>query len=83
VRGTNDTDLVVVGVDTHLDSLTAALCDGRGRLVAQLQVPGDCGRVCAAAGPGAGASGPRADRVGGGGHPALRAGPGPASGCRR
>ena len=30
---------VVVGVDTHLDSHTAALCDGRGRLVAQLQVP--------------------------------------------
>jgi transposase len=39
VRGTNDTDLVVAGVDTHLDSLTVALCDGRGRLVAQLQVP--------------------------------------------
>jgi transposase len=30
---------LVVGVDTHLDSHTAALCDGRGRLVAQLQVP--------------------------------------------
>ena len=39
MRGTNDTDLVVAGVDTHLDSLTVALCDGRGRLVAQLQVP--------------------------------------------
>jgi transposase len=30
---------MVVGVDTHLDTHTAALCDGRGRLVAQLQVP--------------------------------------------
>jgi len=30
---------MVVGVDTHLDSHAAALCDGRGRLVAQLQVP--------------------------------------------
>jgi transposase len=30
---------MVVGVDTHRDSHTAALCDGRGRLVAQLQVP--------------------------------------------
>ena len=30
---------LVVGVDTHLDTHTAALCDGRGRLVAQLQVP--------------------------------------------
>jgi transposase len=30
---------MVVGVDTHRDSHTAALCDGRGRLVAQLVVP--------------------------------------------
>ena len=30
---------LVVGVDTHLDTHTAALCDGHGRLVAQLQVP--------------------------------------------
>ena len=33
-----DTGLVV-GVDTHLDTHTAALCDARGRLMAQLQVP--------------------------------------------
>jgi transposase len=30
---------LVVGVDTHRDTHTAALCDGRGRLMAQLQVP--------------------------------------------
>jgi transposase len=35
----NEDTGVVVGVDTHLDTHTAALCDGRGRLVAQLQVP--------------------------------------------
>ena len=29
----------VVGVDTHLDTHTAAVCDGRGRKVADLQVP--------------------------------------------
>ena len=29
----------VAGVDTHRDTHTAALCDARGRLVAQLQVP--------------------------------------------
>jgi transposase len=29
----------IIGVDTHLDTHTAALCDGRGRAVAQLQVP--------------------------------------------
>ncbi len=33
-----DTGLVVV-VDTHLDTHAAALCDARGRLIAQLQVP--------------------------------------------
>ena len=33
-----DVDLVV-GVDTHLDTHTAAICDDRGRLVSQLQVP--------------------------------------------
>ena len=38
MRFPGDTGMVV-GVDTHLDSHTAALCDGRGRLVAQLQVP--------------------------------------------
>ena len=34
-----DNSGLVVGVDTHLDSHTAALCDWRGRLLAQLQVP--------------------------------------------
>jgi transposase len=29
----------IIGVDTHLDTHTAALCDGRGREVARLQVP--------------------------------------------
>ena len=33
-----DTDLVV-GVDTHLDTHTAAICDARGRAGPQLQVP--------------------------------------------
>ena len=33
-----DADLII-GVDTHLDSHTAAACDPRGRAVAQLQVP--------------------------------------------
>jgi len=30
---------LVAGVDTHLDTHTAALCDGRGRLLGQLEVP--------------------------------------------
>ncbi len=30
---------VIIGVDTHLDTHTAALCDVRGRAVSQLQVP--------------------------------------------
>ena len=30
---------LVVGVDTHRDTHAAALCDARGRLVAQLQIP--------------------------------------------
>jgi hypothetical protein len=29
---------LIVGVDTHLDTHTAALCDARGRTVSQLQV---------------------------------------------
>ena len=33
-----DADLVI-GVDTHLDTHTAAFCDGRGRAMTQLQVP--------------------------------------------
>lgn len=34
----DDVDLTV-GVDTHRDTHTAAVCDARGRVVAQLQVP--------------------------------------------
>jgi transposase len=30
---------LVVGVDTHLDTHTAAICDTRGRAVAELRVP--------------------------------------------
>ena len=30
---------LVVGVDTHLDTHTAAICDARGRVISQLQVP--------------------------------------------
>jgi transposase len=30
---------LVIGVDTHLDTHAAAICDGRGRVVTQLQVP--------------------------------------------
>jgi hypothetical protein len=37
VNGVDEADLVV-GVDTHLDTHTAAICDARGRAVAQLQV---------------------------------------------
>ena len=33
-----DADLVI-GVDTHLDTHTAALCDARGRALSRLQVP--------------------------------------------
>jgi transposase len=38
VSGAEDADLVV-GVDTHLDTHTAAICDARGRAIAQLQAP--------------------------------------------
>ena len=38
MNGVEEADLVV-GVDTHLDTHTAALCDARGRAVSQLQVP--------------------------------------------
>jgi transposase len=34
---------LVVGVDTHLDTHTAAVCDGYGRTLAVLQVPADPG----------------------------------------
>jgi len=33
-----DADLII-GVDTHLDTHTAAICDARGRALSQLQVP--------------------------------------------
>jgi len=32
-------DGLIIGVDTHLDTHTAAICDARGRVVAQLQIP--------------------------------------------
>ena len=35
---TEDADLII-GVDTHLDTHTAAICDARGRVVSQLQIP--------------------------------------------
>jgi transposase len=35
---TSEIDLVA-GVDTHLDTHTAALCDARGRVISQLQAP--------------------------------------------
>ena len=38
MNGVDEADLVV-GVDTHLDTHTAAICDARGRAVSQLQVP--------------------------------------------
>ena len=34
---------LIIGVDTHLDTHTAALCDARGRALAQLRVPADPG----------------------------------------
>jgi transposase len=37
MSGAGDADLAV-GVDTHLDTHTAAICDDRGRVLAQLQV---------------------------------------------
>jgi transposase len=38
VSVTGDADLII-GVDTHLDTHTAAICDGRGRAVCSTQVP--------------------------------------------
>ena len=38
MNGVDEADLVV-GVDTHLDTHTAAICDARGRVISQLQVP--------------------------------------------
>src|ERR1700722_11797591 len=38
VRVAEDADLII-GVDTHLDTHTAAICDGRGRAVCCTQVP--------------------------------------------
>ena len=35
---TEDAELII-GVDTHMDTHTAAICDARGRAVSQLQVP--------------------------------------------
>ena len=30
---------MIIGVDTHLDTHTAAICGARGRVLSQLQVP--------------------------------------------
>jgi transposase len=38
MRAAGDSDLII-GVDTHLDTHTAAMCDARGRALSQLQVP--------------------------------------------
>jgi transposase len=34
-----DSAELIVGVDIHLDTHTAAICDARGRAMAQLRVP--------------------------------------------
>ena len=34
------------GCDTHVDTHTAALCDGRGRPLASCRVPDHAGRIC-------------------------------------
>ena len=38
MNGVDEADLVV-GVDTHLDTHTAAICNARGQVVSQLQIP--------------------------------------------
>ena len=38
MRAAGETDLII-GVDTHLDTHTAAICDAHGRVLSQLQVP--------------------------------------------
>jgi hypothetical protein len=40
---------LIIGVDTHLDTHTAAICDARGREVSQLQVPATSAGLCGAA----------------------------------
>jgi hypothetical protein len=79
VSRTDEAD-VIVGAGTHLDTHTAAICDARGRLVSQLQVPATAagyGQLLAWANAAAyGQAGCAGDR----GHPPLRAGPGPAPG---
>jgi hypothetical protein len=48
---TEDTGLVA-GVDTHRDTHTAALCDCRGQVLAQLQVTADPDGYAGSPGPG-------------------------------
>ena len=67
---------LVVGVDTHLDMHTAAICDARGRAVAELQVPATTAGYAELLAWVRGGRG-QAGRLGRGGNPALRAGPGP------
>lgn len=38
MRVAEEADLII-GVDTHLDTHTAAMCDARGRVTSQLEVP--------------------------------------------
>ena len=66
-----------MGAGTHLDTHTAAICDARGRVVSQLQIPATTAGYVQAAGLGPPGSRDPRSGLGGGRHPALRAGPGP------
>ena len=78
MRKASDADLVI-GVDTHLDTHTAAVCDGHGRVQTQLQIPATTAGyqqlLAPAPHPGRARNGPVGDRR----HPPLRAGPGPTT----
>ncbi len=65
MNGVDEADLVV-GVDTHLDTHTAAICDARGRAVSQLQVPATTAGYEQLLAWGAVSSRGQAGRVGGG-----------------
>jgi len=67
-----DSAELIVGVDTHLDAHTAAICDARGRAMAQLRVPATQAGYRELL---AWADAVAAGGLGGGGHAALRAGP--------
>jgi len=74
-----DSAELIVGVDTHLDAHTAAICDARGRAMAQLRVPATQAGYRELL---AWADAVAAGGLGGGGHAALRAGPFPVPGRR-